>query len=256
VTSQDTAPGTGGASAGSEAPVIDGSRDPDALDRWWIGAPDPPGGAETLADPGGGAPPPPPPPGGVGGGRGHGRSRRRVSRVTEWLAVLVVAGLAAVGLRTYVVQVFYVPSGSMIPTLQVGDRIVVDKFLFSPSSLHDGDIVVFARPPGDTAGVCDDPTATDLVKRVVATPGQTIRSIGNAIYVDGKKQSESYLPPGTTLGRAVRFERIPKGQYFVMGDNRSLSCDSRYWGTVQGSTIVGKVIAVIWRDGHPALHFF
>jgi signal peptidase I len=142
----------------------------------------------------------------------------------------------------------------MEPTLQIGDRIVVDKLLFSPGSLHDGDIIVFSRPPGDTAGVCDDPTATDLVKRVVALPGQTIKSVGNTIYVDGHAQSEPYLAPSTQLGRAVKAERVPKGQYFVMGDNRALSCDSRYWGTIEGSTIVGRVMAVIWRGGHPVLH--
>jgi len=188
--------------------------------------------------------------------RRRARSRGRGGRIIEWLVVLAFAALAAVGLRSYVVQVFFVPSGSMIPTLQVGDRIVVDKFLFSASSIHDGDIVVFARPPGDTAGVCDDPTASDLVKRVVATPGQTIRSVGNAIYVDGVRQPESYLPAGTELGRAVPLQTVPAGQYFMMGDNRYESCDSRYWGTVKGSTIVGKVVAVIWRDGHPALHWF
>lgn len=177
--------------------------------------------------------------------------RRRVA--AEWVGVLCVAALVALGLRSFVLQAFYVPSSSMYPTLQTGDRIVVDKFLFSPASLRDGDIIVFARPPGDTAGVCDDPTATDLVKRVVASPGQTIRSRGDEIIVDGRVQPEPYLVSGTRLGRAVPFERVPPGHYYVMGDNRYNSCDSRYWGTVRASTIVGRVMAVIWRHGHPML---
>ena len=222
--------------------------------------------------PGGGA--------GSGGGAGGGGSRRSRSHwphlhwthlhwthlhwpprnprrlVVEWLVVLVVAVVVAIGLRTFVVQVYFVPSGSMEPTLQVGDRIVVDKLFFSPSSLHDGQIVVFAHPPGDKPGVCDDPNAADLVKRIVASPGQTIVSHGNAIWVDGRPQPEPYLPKGTQLGRPVPFQRIPPGRYFVMGDNRYESCDSRYWGTIPGSTVVGPVVAVIWRHGHPALHTF
>lgn len=185
--------------------------------------------------------------------RRAGGSRRWRRLLAEWLVVVAVAALVAMGLRTFVVQAFYVPSGSMVPTLQVGDRILVDKLLFSPRSLHDGDIVVFARPPGDKPGVCDDPTAADLVKRVVALPGQTIRSVGDRIYVDGRVQPEPYLASGTQLGKAVAPERVPPGRYFVMGDNRALSCDSRYWGTIKGSTIVGRVVAVIWRHGRPAL---
>jgi signal peptidase I len=187
---------------------------------------------------------------------GSTRKRRLRRLLLEWGVVLVLAALVAAGLRGFVVQAYFVPSGSMEPTLQIGDRILVDKFLFSAGSLHDGDIVVFARPPGDTAGVCDDPTASDLVKRVVATPGQTVKSVGNTIYVDNKPQPEPYLPSGTVLGRAVPQQTVPAGHYFVMGDNRAESCDSRYWGDVKGSTIVGRVVAIIWRNGRPDLHTF
>jgi len=190
-----------------------------------------------------------------GPGRPSGRRPGRARRIAaEWAVVVVVAVLLAAGLRSFVVQAFFVPSGSMEPTLQVGDRILVDKVAFSPTSLRDGDVVVFARPPGDVAGVCDDPTAADLVKRVVALPGQTIRSVGNAIYVDGRRQAEPYLPPGTVLGKPVPSQRVPPGRFYVMGDNRSLSCDSRYWGTIRGSTIVGRVVAIVWRHGRPYLH--
>lgn len=190
------------------------------------------------------------------GTRNPTRRRRGRRLVAEWLTVLGVAAGVAFLLRTFVVQAYYVPSSSMVPTLQVGDRILVDKLFFSPSSLHDGDIVVFSHPPGDKQGICDDPNAADLVKRVVATPGQTVTSKGNQIFVDGRRQPEPYLPAGTQLGKAVPMERIPAGHYFVMGDNRALSCDSRYWGTVVGSTIVGRVVAVIWRGGLPDLHWF
>jgi signal peptidase I len=198
------------------------------------------------------------------GNKSGGWRTRKRRILIEWAAVFALAALAAAGLRGFVLQAFYVPSGSMEPALQIGDRILVDKFLFSPGSLHDGDVIVFARPSGDTAGVCDDPNATDLVKRVVALPGQIIWSVGNKIYVVNSKhapknplpQKETYLAPGTALGKAVPRQVVPKGRFFVMGDNRSLSCDSRYWGTVKASSIIGRVIAVIWRGGRPTLHAF
>ncbi|MCU1495335.1 MAG: signal peptidase [Acidimicrobiaceae bacterium] len=190
------------------------------------------------------------------GNKSGGWRTRKRRILIEWAAVFALAALAAAGLRGFVLQAFYVPSGSMEPALQIGDRILVDKFLFSPASLHDGDVIVFARPSGDTAGVCDDPNATDLVKRVVALPGQTIWSSHNKIYVNGIHQTETYLPRGTALGKAVPRQVVPKGRFFVMGDNRSLSCDSRYWGTVKASSIIGRVIAVIWRGGRPTLHAF
>jgi signal peptidase I len=180
-----------------------------------------------------------------------------VRRALEWAAVLLVAGLLALGLRTFAFEVFSVPSGSMEPTIQVGDRILVDKLFFDYHSLKAGDIVVFRRPPRDVLGVCAGPEVGDLVKRVVGLPGQTISSQGNTILIDGHPQAEPYLPANTPLGRPIQPPvHIPKNHYFVLGDNRADSCDSRYWGTISGSSIVGRVIAVIWRHGHPYLHTF
>lgn len=165
----------------------------------------------------------------------------------EWLAVLVTAALAAIGLRTWVVQTFYVPSGSMLPTLQIGDRILVDKLY---STIHRGDIIVFRRVPAD---VSND---ADLVKRVIGLPGETISSVRGTVYIDARPLREPWLPEGTRLGPPIRRQRIPAGHYFVMGDNRPISDDSRYWGTVPASYIVGKVFVVIWRHNHPWLHWF
>jgi len=165
---------------------------------------------------------------------------------------MVLAALIAAGLRTFVVQAFYVPSVSMTPTLQVGDRIVVVKVGFS---LHRGDIIVFRRTPADTGT-----TDADLVKRVIGLPGETISSRGVIVLINGKPLDEPWLP-ALTGKCAESAENIPAtkvapNHYFVMGDCRGDSGDSRMWGTVPRSYIVGKVVVIVWRFGHPDLHWF
>ena len=156
------------------------------------------------------------------------------------------------GVRAYATQAFVVPSGSMVPTLQVGDRIIVDKL---SSTIHRGDIVVFRRAPGD-----DDPQYPVLVKRIIGLPGETISSVGDTILIDGRPIAQPWLPKLTgdcyQPAANVPLTRIPAGQYFVMGDCRNNSDDSRYWGTVPAANIIGKVSAVIWRHNHPWIHWF
>jgi signal peptidase I len=161
--------------------------------------------------------------------------------------VLVIAAALAIVLRLFVVQTFFVPTGSMIPTLQVGDRMLVVKIGYSVTR---GSIVVFRQPPDDTADVNHE----DLVKRVIGLPGETIWSRGNNIYIDGRVLAQPWLPKGTPLGTPIPRQTIPKGEYFMMGDNRPFSDDSRDWGDLPASLIVGKVLVVIWRDGRPAFH--
>ena len=176
------------------------------------------------------------------------RSRRR--NLIEWAVVLAVALLVAAGLRAYFIQAFYVPSASMTPTLQIGDRIIVIKRGYS---IQRGDILVFKRPPGDTL----DPTINDLVKRVIGLPGETIWSSHGIVYVDGKALREPWLPAHDPLGATpITRQTIPAGEYFMMGDNRAFSYDSRYWGPIPRSLVVGKVIVIVWRNGHPYVHFF
>jgi signal peptidase I len=178
------------------------------------------------------------------------RSKRR--RFIEWVVVIVLAVLVAAGLRTFVVQAFFVPSGSMLPTLQIGDRIVVIKFGYT---IHRGDIVVFKRPPRDV-GTADK----DLVKRVIGLPGETISSRASTVLINGKPLGEPWLPAltGSCAENAENIPRtkIPPGQYFVMGDCRGNSADSRTWGTLPGSLIVGRVFVSVWRFGHPYFHWF
>lgn len=168
------------------------------------------------------------------------RRRRGWRLAFEWGAVLLVALAVAFGIRTFVVQTFFIPSASMEPTLKIGDRILVDKLSYRLHGVHRGDIVVFGKPPGE-----NDPTITDLVKRVIGLPGDTIASQEGKVYIDGKPLTESYLPAGTVT-TGITPQTIPPNEYFVMGDNRSDSQDSRYFGPISKSLIVGRVVVRIW----------
>ena len=167
----------------------------------------------------------------------------------EWLAVVVVALFLALGVRAYVAQMFYIPSGSMLPTLQIGDRIVVDKLSYHLHDIHRGDVVVFRRPPREQADY------SDLVKRVIGLPGDTVSSVGGRVYIDGKPLAEPWLPhpaPTTSPSPVPRpFSlnhpfTVPSGQYFVMGDNRTNSEDSRYFGPISSNLVVGRMAFVAW----------
>jgi signal peptidase I len=177
--------------------------------------------------------------------------RSRLRPVVGWIVTIVVALLISTGTRAYAVQSYFVPTPSMTPTLMPGDRILVNKL---SSTVHRGDIVVFNNPPADRGG---PPT---LVKRVIGLPGERISSIGSEILINGKPLAEPWLP--TLKGQCQEAsEHIPPttvaaGHYFVMGDCRGDSDDSRYWGTVPSSLIVGKVDVIIWRHGHPWIHWF
>ena len=168
------------------------------------------------------------------------RSRRKV--FIEWAVILVVAVTASFLIRTYAVQTFVIPSKSMNPTLHVGDRILVNKLSVEFGSINVGDVIVFKAPPSEH---CNDEGIVDLVKRVIGLPGQLLTSKGNTIYVNGKalKEPWTYFP---TIGTPIGHVTVPQGRYFVMGDNRADSCDSRFWGTVPRSDIIGKVFLRVW----------
>ena len=185
-------------------------------------------------------------------GTGPQRRRRWRRGLTETVITVLVAVLLAVLVRALAFQTLWIPSASMVPTLGVYDRIVVQKAFFSWHDVRAGDIVVFSHPPLDH---CPGPQETDLVKRVIALPGQTIYSAGNRVYVNGRLLAEPYLPGYDPLGPPIASSRhpyrVPPGEFYLLGDNRAISCDSRYWGPVKGSMIVGKAVLVWWHHGHP-----
>ncbi len=189
-------------------------------------------------------------------GRAGPRQHRRWRRALAEMGVMIlVAVLLASLVRAFAFQTFWIPSSSMVPTLGVYDRVLVQKAFFSWRDVGEGDIVVFSHPPLDQ---CPGPQEGNLVKRVIALPGQTIYSSGDSIYVDGRLLAEPYLPHYDPLGPPIASSqhpyRVPPGEFYVLGDNRSDSCDSRYWGPIKGSSIIGKVVLTFWHDGHPEFH--
>jgi len=186
------------------------------------------------------------------------RRRRRLRRALVEMGVIIAVAVLLAGLvRTFAFQTFWIPSASMVPTLAVYDRVLVQKAFFSWRDVREGEIVVFSHPPLDN---CPGPQEGDLVKRVIALPGQTIYSSGNSIYINGRLLAEPYLPPYDPLGPPIASRqhpyRVPPGEFYVLGDNRSDSCDSRFWGPIQGSSIIGKVVLTLWHNGHPDFHRF
>jgi signal peptidase I len=187
----------------------------------------------------------------------HGwRMRRRPTVVwlIEWFVVLVVALVAALLMRAFVFETYFIPSGSMEPTLQIGDRIIVSKLSVEWGTIHRGDILVFLRPPNEE-GECGGPEVNDLVKRVIGMPNEYLWSVGNLIYWSDAVGGVPHLVPkystynrdiGRAIGTAADPVYIPPNHYFMMGDNEDDSCDSRYWGSLPGNLVVGKVVLRIW----------
>jgi signal peptidase I len=184
------------------------------------------------------------------------RRYRRRRLLIQWVAVLAVTAAVAVALRVSVVQPFTVRSTSMVPTLQAGTGVLVVKPSFLTGSVKTGDVVVVDEPAGFDCNAGGE-TSRHLVKRVIGLPGETIWSVSGSIFVDGRPLDEPgwYNPPYGEVGATdIVRTTLPAGSYFVMGDNRTDSCDSRAFGPVPKSAFVGKVVATITRNGHPFFH--
>jgi signal peptidase I len=158
------------------------------------------------------------------------------------VGIVVVALLAAFLIKTFLIQAFYIPSPSMVPTLQVRDRVLVNKLSYDLHPVHRGDIIVFKRPPAEGAS---DPTIKDLIKRVIGLPGDIIEERNGVVYINDHPLKEPYLPAGAVTLDLPRMT-VPAGQYFVMGDNRLDSKDSRSFGTIPKSLIVGRAFIKVW----------
>jgi signal peptidase I len=171
------------------------------------------------------------------------KPRRRV--LIEWSAIIVIAVLVSFLMRTYAFQTFFIPSASMEPTLQIGDRIIVNKLAITWGTIHVGDIVVFKAPPGAAALCQETEPVIDFVKRVIGVPGDSLKSKGNTIYVNNRPLDETWTHT-EPIGASITPITLKANQYFMMGDYHSNSCDSRVWGTVPRSDIIGKAFVRIW----------
>jgi signal peptidase I len=181
---------------------------------------------------------------------------RRKSVVREYGEALFVALLLALFIRSFVVQAFKIPSGSMIPTLVIGDHILVNKFVYGVhlpyfgtsiipvGTPHRGDVVVFVYPQDEEK---------DFIKRVVGVAGDTIEVREKRLYVNGEAVPDPYAhfaegEDGRTMAPRDNFGpfQVPAGYIFVMGDNRDRSYDSRFWGPVALDKVKGKAFLIYW----------
>lgn len=169
--------------------------------------------------------------------------------IVEWGLIIAAALIVAVLVRAFLLQPFYIPSGSMEPTLKIGDRVLVDKLSYDLHDVHRGDIVVFTKPVNDPS-----PGVKDLIKRVIGLPGETIQGIDGTVYINGHPLVEPYLPhdaatyptPVTAFPATFPATVVPRGDYYVLGDNRGDSADSRYIGPIPGKLIVGHAFFRVW----------
>jgi signal peptidase I len=205
--------------------------------------------AEAAARP----PDEPPPP----------RAPRRVPwrSLARWALVALIAVVLAIVVRTFVAQFYGVPSTSMSPAIERGDRIVVDKLSYHLHEIRRGDVVVFARP-AEAVDVYADGETDDLVKRVIGVPGETLVIRDDHVEIDGQRLDEPWLAPGTVTrvwDREKHYAHdctpddpcpIPAGTVWVMGDNRTGSQDSRYFGPVAEDQVLGRAVAVFWPWSH------
>ena len=168
-----------------------------------------------------------------------GMSRSTRSAI-EWVAVIVGALVVALVVKTFLIQAFYIPSESMVPTLKVGDRVLVNKLSYTTGDIERGDVVVFARPGGPGSDGIED-----LIKRVVGLPGETVEGRDGSVYVDGEELPETYLPEGVETSVFPPYE-VPEDHVWVMGDNRGASDDSRRFKAVPTSDVVGRAFVIIW----------
>jgi len=189
----------------------------------------------------------------------------RKSTLREYFESIVVAVVLALFIRTFVVQAFKIPTGSMEPNLLVGDHLLVNKFAFAPVAtefermvlpmreIRRGDIIVFKFP--------EEPER-DFIKRVIGLPGDTIEMRNRQLFVNGNRLEEPYahylFPVGDDQSESFDVRSrygpvtVPPAHYFMMGDNRDNSQDSRYWGFLPAHYVKGRALMIYWSFEPPA----
>jgi signal peptidase I len=172
----------------------------------------------------------------------------------DWLLTILVAVGAVLAIKAWIVNPYRIPSSSMEPTLHCAepgdgclagfsDRVLANRFIYHFREPERGDIIVFETPPEAQARCGAGGT---FVKRLIGLPGERIAERNGVIYIDGKPLKEGYLSPEQRDDAAYPERKVPADHYFMLGDNRGQSCDSRIWGAVPGENIIGEVFAVYW----------
>jgi len=188
---------------------------------------------------------------------------KQLSFWAELPILIVIALVLAVIVKTFLFQAFYIPSGSMEETLQINDRVMVNKLSYRFGEVKRGQVVVFdpgngtndgeslpgkiARNVLESIGLATP--ESDLIKRVIGLPGETLEIKNNRVLINGTAIDEPYLPPGVRMrdfGPVV----VPEGEFFVMGDNRNASQDSRFIGTIPEDDVIGRAFVIMWPPGN------
>ena len=191
------------------------------------------------------------------------------ARTLRELPVLFLIAVAIAFLvKTFLAQAFYIPSESMLPQLEVNDRVVVSKLAYKLHDPRRGDIVVFDAPSArgfpreepdrgpvgrvvhyvfERIGIVQ-PSTDEFIKRVIGLPGDTVEGKDGRILVNGRTLNEPYLPPGASTGTFGPVQ-VPEGSLWVMGDNRGNSADSRFFGPIRQDTVVGRAFVKVWPFG-------
>jgi signal peptidase I len=195
--------------------------------------------------------------------RGAKRSRSTAGSIVELVVIVLVALGLALAIQQWVVKPYRIPSGSMEPTLSIGQRVLVNRIGTDFSKPHVGEIAVFHPPKGAQSQVCGAPaahgaacdlpvdsedTGTNFIKRIVAGPGDVISIVEGHVIRNGKRESDSYIRPCPEVPECSfpAKIKIPAGHWFMMGDNRGESDDSRFWGPVPTGWVIGGAFATYW----------
>ena len=179
---------------------------------------------------------------------------RRWTVAIEWLVTIVGAIAIVLALKQWVVNPYRIPTSSMEPTLhcarpsseceaEFSDRVLACRFCYRFAAPKRTDVVVFHTPP--LAAIrCG--TGGIYVKRLIGLPGDVYEERDGYVYINGRRLDEPYITPARRDARTVAPTRIPRGRFYMMGDNRLSSCDSRRWGTVPRANLIGQVVATYW----------
>jgi len=163
--------------------------------------------------------------------------------IKEWVEPIIIALILALIIRTFIVQAFKIPTGSMRPTLLEGDRILVNKFIYKFKDPERGDVIVFKSP---------EDKKKDFIKRLIGLPGETVEIANGTVLIDnravqkGSVIRERYYYNRGDFGTADQYITVPLDDYYVLGDNSISSRDSRYWGFLPKRSVIGKAFLIYW----------